>query len=210
MTVQVLYPYNTSWDEEEVDYNNDSEQEQEEAITQHISQRVSIASSYDTEVAQAELLEQELTNLVTVTTTQTLRGPEFRRLVHEGLDEDNEEPETFNYIAGITNMEVLEEKRRRDNEFFNKDDMLREINQRLEAICTEANIDSEVRRVWSLNPKLLNRKRITPAERIAAIQQIKQDNRVEVRLRVTQIREMAMIEKYGAPNYQAPDQDLFF
>ena len=93
---------------------------------------------------------------------------------------------------------------------LNKDDMLREINQRLEAICTEAKIDSEVRRVWSLHPKLLNRKRITPTECIAAIQQIKQDNRVEVRLRVTQIREMAMIEKYGAPNYQAPDQDLFF
>ena len=65
-------------------------------------------------------------------------------------------------------------------------------------------------KLFPLNQKLLNRKRVTPAERIAAIQKIKQDNRAEVRLRVTKIREMAMIEKYGAPSYQAPDQDLFF
>ena len=71
--------------------------------------------------------------------------------------------------------------RGRNNEFFNRDEMTNEINHRLEQLYTEVEIEKEVRRVWSLNPKAANRKRITPAERVA-IQQIKQDNRLDLRL----------------------------
>ena len=50
---------------------------------------------------------------------------------------------------------------------------------------------------------------MTPKERADAIQNIKQNNRTQVRLRVTQIREAAFLEKYGPTGYVASDQNLF-
>jgi hypothetical protein len=90
------------------------------------------------------------------------------------------------YIRALTNMEELNEMRRREQEFFNRDDIRREVFARLEEMCTDEAIDAEVHRLWALSNK--TRKRVTPKERADAIQNIKQNNRTQVRLRVTQIR----------------------
>ena len=42
-----------------------------------------------------------------------------------------------NYTADITNISALDEMHRRNNEFFKSDDMRREINNRLEQVCTD-------------------------------------------------------------------------
>ena len=48
----------------------------------------------------------------------------------------------FNYTADITNMQ-------------------REINNRLEQLCTDEKIEEVVRQIWSLNPKTAKHKKIT-------------------------------------------------
>jgi hypothetical protein len=103
-------------------------------------------------------------------------------------------------------MESLDEMRQRNNEFFNRDQILAEINRRLDELCTINKIEEQVRKVWDSNPKASNRKRSTPSERAAAAIQIKQDNRLAMRLRVTQERKAAMLEKYGSlyRNFEEP------
>ena len=111
--------------------------------------------------------------------------------------EDDGEPSRFNYLDGVTNKQPLIDMRTRNNEFFNREEMAVEMNQRLDQLCTEDEIDKEVMRARSLSQKTADSKRKSPAERASAIQQIKQKNRLHVRFLVNHIRESALIEKYG-------------
>ena len=131
------------------------------------------------------------------TNQQTLRGPAFRRLIDQMSSEDDGEPSRFNYLDGVTNKQPLIDMRTRNNEFFNREEMAVEMNQRLDQLCTEDEIDKEVMRARSLSQKTADSKRKSPAERASAIQQIKQKNRLHVRFLVNHIRESALIEKYG-------------
>ena len=54
------------------------------------------------------------------------------------------------YIRALTNMEELNEMRRREQEFFNRDDIRREVFARLEEMCTDEAIDAEVHRAFRL------------------------------------------------------------
>ena len=163
----------------------------------------------DEAIEEAVQLENELVgNRNNTQSAGRVRGAEFPDLDMSAFhrEVDNIQP-NGEYIRGLTNMEELNELRRQEQEFFNRDDIRREVCARLEEMCTDEAIDAEVRRVWALSKK--TPKRVTPKERADAIQQIKQNNRTQVCLRVTQIREAAFLEKYGLVGYEAPDQNLF-
>ena len=215
MTYQVIYPYNTTWDEEPFDYEEPEVIESTEDLailpdlftTSAPSASDLSASSSVRDMDTVEYLEQELMNIAPIRHVATLRGAELTQVMNE-INNDQEEV-TFNYLQTITDMESLDVMRQRKNECFNQDQILIEINRRLDELCTSDKIEQQVRKVWDSNPKASNRKRITPSERAAAVLQIKQDNRLAMRLRVTQERESAMLEKYGSLYRNVDEQSLY-
>jgi hypothetical protein len=76
---------------------------------------------------------------------QTLNQVEYMSAFHREVD--GIQPNIREYIRDLTNMEELDEMRRREQEFFNRDDIRREVCARLEEMCTDEAIDAEVRRV---------------------------------------------------------------
>jgi len=109
-------------------------------------------------------------------------------LLKELNEIQNEFVSIGDYTADITSMEVLDELHESNSELFNKDEIIKEVNQRLDQLCTTEAIERKVRTFRALNPKVVFHKRITLKERKAAIQQIKQENILKVRLIVIQTR----------------------
>ena len=91
-------------------------------------------------------------------------------------------------------MENLDVMRLRNNEFFNREQILVEKNLRLDELCTSNKIEEQARKVWDSNHKASN----PPSE----------DNRLAMRLRVTQEREVAMLENYDSQYRNFEEQNL--
>ena len=79
-----------------------------------------------------EYLEQKLMNIAPIRHVATLRGADIIQVMN---DNDQEEV-TFNYLQTITDMESIYVMRQKNNEFFNQDQILIEINRRLDELCT--------------------------------------------------------------------------
>ena len=178
MTYQVLYPYNTTWDEEPVDYEEPDEIEITEnlAVAETILPDLFTSTSLSaSEMKTVEEQEQELINIAPSRSVVTLKAADLVKVMNE--INNNQEDVIFNYLQTITDMESLDEMRQRNNEYLNRDQILAEINRRLDEICTSNKIEEQVRKVRNSKLKASNRKRSTPSERAAVVLQIKQDNR---------------------------------
>ena len=121
----------------------------------------------------------------------------FNSIEQEAL-EAQEPSSRFNYTAGITDMAELEETRRREREFFDPDEVNKEVNDRLNEILSEDFVRQKVKEQWLSNPKTAKRKNVTLLDCQAFIRNFKQDKRLEVRMQVMHRREVAMHAKYNS------------